>query len=46
MSFETMHMTSVSALCKLLEIPRSTYYFEASKKTVDEIPLITDVLDI
>ena len=30
-----IHKYSVSAMCKVLQIPRSTYYYEAKEKTKD-----------
>jgi putative transposase len=39
------HKYSVSALCKVLQVPRSTYYYEAIQKA-DESPLAEAVVDI
>ena len=39
------HKYSVSALCKVLQIPRSTYYYEA-KPSPDESSLIADIIEI
>lgn len=39
------HKYSVSALCKVLQVPRSTYYYE-SKQKLDESPIIEEIIDI
>ncbi|MFT9495882.1 IS3 family transposase [Anaerosolibacter sp.] len=39
------HKYSVSALCKVLQISRSTYYYEAKEK-LDESSLATAIIDI
>lgn len=39
------HKYSVSALCKVLQVPRSTYYYE-SKQKLDESPIIDEIIDI
>ena len=39
------HKYSVSALCKVLQISRSTYYYEAKEKT-DESALVAAIIDI
>ncbi|MEK5230325.1 IS3 family transposase [Lysinibacillus sp. FSL K6-0232] len=39
------HKYSISAMCKVLQIPRSTYYYEA-KERVSEDPVTSDVIDI
>lgn len=39
------HKYSVSALCKVLQVPRSTYYYEAKQKK-DESPLVAEIIDI
>lgn len=40
-----LHKYSVSALCKVLQIPKSTYYYEAKQKS-DESPLVNEIVDI
>lgn len=39
------HKYSVSAMCKVLSIPRSTYYYEAAKKP-DESSLVAEIREI
>lgn len=39
------HKYSVSALCKVLQVSRSTFYYEAKQKS-DESPLIEAIVDI
>ena len=39
------HKYSVSAMCKVLNVPRSTYYYE-SKPKKDETQLVTDIIEI
>ncbi|MBE5967431.1 MAG: IS3 family transposase [Lachnospiraceae bacterium] len=39
------HKYSVSAMCKVLQIPRSTYYYEAKAKP-DETELVAAIVDI
>lgn len=39
------HKYSVSALCKVLQVPRSTYYYEAKQKS-DESALVAAVTDV
>lgn len=39
------HKYSVSALCNVLQVPRSTYYYEATQET-DESPLTAEIIDI
>ncbi len=39
------HKYSVSALCKVLKVARSNYYYESKDKR-DEEPLATDIIDI
>lgn len=39
------HKYSVSAMCRVLQIPRSTYYYEAKAKQ-DESELIANIIDI
>lgn len=39
------HKYSVSAMCKVLQVSRSTYYYEAKQKT-DESELTTTIVDI
>lgn len=39
------HKYSVSALCKVLQVPRSTYYYEAKQKS-DETALVIAVTDV
>jgi putative transposase len=36
---------SVSALCNVLQVPRSTYYYEATQE-IDESPLDAEIIDI
>jgi putative transposase len=38
------HKYSVSAMCRVLQIPRSTYYYEAKAKQ-DESELIENIID-
>ncbi|MHC1750388.1 MAG: IS3 family transposase [Cellulosilyticaceae bacterium] len=40
------HKYSVSAMCKVLQIPRSTYYYEAKQVKTDESDLINDIVEI
>jgi hypothetical protein len=40
-----LHIYSVSALCKVLQIPKSTYYYEAKQKA-DDRPLTIEKVDI
>jgi putative transposase len=40
-----LHKYSVSALCKVLQIPKSTYYYEGKLKA-DENPLAAEIIDI
>lgn len=40
-----LHKYSVSALCKVLQIPKSIYYYEAKLKP-DENPLTNEIVDI
>ncbi len=40
-----MHKYSVSAMCKVLDIPRSTYYYE-SKPKKNETQLVSDIIEI
>ena len=40
-----IHKYSVSAMCKVLQISRSTYYYEAKQKP-DESNLVTNIIDI
>ncbi|WP_110952830.1 IS3 family transposase [Anaerosinus massiliensis] len=40
-----IHKYSVSAMCKVLQIPRSTYYYEA-KANPDESKLVANIVDI
>ena len=40
-----VHKYSVSVMCKVLQVPRSTYYYEAKQKT-DESELTAAVIDI
>ena len=39
------HKYSVSAMCKVLNVSRSTYYYE-SKPKKDETQLVTDIIEI
>ncbi len=39
------HKYSVSAMCRVLQVNRSTYYYEAKKKP-DESSLVSDIIDI
>ena len=39
------HKYSVSAMCKVLNVPRSTYYYE-SKPKKEETQLVTDIIEI
>lgn len=39
------HKYSVSAICKVLNVPRSTYYYEAKSKK-DETQLVADIIEI
>ena len=39
------HKYSVSAMCKVLQVSRSTYYYEAKQKT-DESELTAAIIDI
>ena len=39
------HKYSVSAMCKVLNVPRSTYYYESKTKR-DESQLVTDIIEI
>ena len=39
------HKYSVSAMCKVLNVPRSTYYYEAKSKK-DETQLVADIIEI
>ena len=39
------HKYSVSAMCHVLQVNRSTYYYEAKKKP-DESSLVSDIIDI
>lgn len=39
------HKYSISAMCKVLQLPRSTYYYESKERaTVDD--MTSDVIDI
>ena len=40
------HKYSVSAMCKVLQVSRSTYYYEANQSQKDESDLITAVVEI
>ncbi len=40
-----IHKYSVSAMCKVLQISRSTYYYESKQKT-DKSNLVTNIIDI
>lgn len=40
------HKYSVSAMCKVLQVSRSTYYYEANQSKKDESDLITAVVEI
>ncbi|GIN63873.1 hypothetical protein J27TS8_38660 [Robertmurraya siralis] len=39
------HKYSISAMCKVLQIPRSTYYYEA-KERASEDDITSDVIDV
>ena len=39
------HKYSVSAMCRVLQVNRSTYYYEAKKKP-DESSLVSDIIGI
>lgn len=39
------HKYSVSALCKVLQVPRSTYYYESNAKSNDDA-LIEEIFNI
>lgn len=40
------HKYSVSAMCKVLNLSRSTYYYESKAKNKDESQLIADIVEI
>ncbi len=40
------HKYSVSTMCKVLNLSRSTYYYESKAKNKDESQLIADIVEI
>ena len=39
------HKYSISAMCKVLQIPRSTYYYEAKERATED-DITSDVIDV